>query len=156
MDEAEGMRAAIEACREGMRKGQSPFGSAIQHPQHGLVTAHNSVWLDTDPSAHAEVNAIRKTASLHGSIDLGGAVLYSTCEPCPMCLTAIHWAKIDRVVYGADIADAEAAGFSELRISARSMVEQGGSHLIVEGGVMAAECRRLFDEWKAQSLHRSY
>ena len=94
------------------------------------------------------MNCLRAGAKAIGSIDLGGCVLYSTCEPCPMCLAAIHWAKIDRVVYGASIADAARAGFSELPVPAKELARMGKSRLIVEGPFLADECVALFDEWK--------
>jgi tRNA(Arg) A34 adenosine deaminase TadA len=105
------------------------------------------VWRDTDPTAHAEVNNIRAAARALGTIDLGSCALYTTCEPCPMCLAAIHWAKISRVVYGATIADAAAAGFSELRVGARELAAMGGSPLRVESGLLTEECQALFEEF---------
>src|SRR5437660_8349500 len=108
------MRLAIQKTREGIAAGQSPFGSVIVQGGQVVAATHNTVWRDGDPTAHAEVNCIRATARALGTIFLHGCALYSTTEPCPMCLSAIHWAKIERVVYGASIADAAAAGFSEL------------------------------------------
>jgi tRNA(Arg) A34 adenosine deaminase TadA len=114
--DAEFLRLAIGAAREGIASGQSPFGSAIVRGGTVVAVAHNTVWRDTDPTAHAEINCIRAAARALETIDLAGSTLYATCEPCPMCLAAIHWAKIGRVVFGAGIADAAAAGFSELRV----------------------------------------
>ncbi len=82
--------------------------------------------------------------------------MFTTCEPCPMCLAAIHWAKIARVVYGASLADAAAAGFSELRVGAKELAQMGGSPLRVEDGLLREECRGLFDSWLASPLHKSY
>ena len=76
------------------------------------------------------------------TIALRGCTLYSTTEPCPMCLASIHWAKIDRVVYGAAIADAAAAGFCELYVDAKFLAEMGKSPLIVESGLLRAGIRR--------------
>jgi guanine deaminase len=150
------LRLAIRAARDAIAAGQSPFGSVIV--RHGAVVAaaHNTVWRDTDPTAHAEVNSIRAAARFLGAIDLSGCTLYSTCEPCPMCLSAIHWAKIGRVVYGAAIADAAAAGFSELRVAASELARMGGSPLVVEGGLLAEECRALFEEFRKGSAARTY
>src|SRR5437763_16263183 len=106
MDEQTWMWRAIERAREGIAKGQSPFGAAVVSGGKVVAAAHNTVWLDTDPTAHAEVNAIRQAAAALGTIKLAGCVMFTTCEPCPMCLAAVHWAKFDRVVYGATIADA--------------------------------------------------
>ncbi|HEU5116437.1 MAG TPA: nucleoside deaminase [Isosphaeraceae bacterium] len=156
MTDEQGMQHAIEACRRGIEEGQSPFGAAIVKQDRVLVAVHNTVWADTDPSAHAEVNAIRAACRSLNSISLEGCTLYSTCEPCPMCLAASHWAKIDRIVFGASVADARAAGFSEMRISIESMVAQSGSHLILHRGVRLTECASLFEEWKKANRSETY
>jgi tRNA(Arg) A34 adenosine deaminase TadA len=150
------MEQAIAACRRGIAAGQTPFGCVIVKDGRVAAEAHNTVWADTDPSAHAEVNAIRRAARALGSIELAGCTLYTTCEPCPMCLAASHWAKLGRVVFGASIAEAAEAGFSELPISAERMVELGRSPLRVRGGVLREACVALFDEWKAAGRSRTY
>jgi len=154
--DADFLRLAIRAAREGIAAGQSPFGSVIVRQAAVVAASHNTVWRDADPTAHAEVNNIRAAASALGTIDLSGCTLYATCEPCPMCLSAIHWAKIDRVVYGAAIADAATAGFSELRVPARELARMGGSRLVVEGGLLEEECRALFDEFRRMSVGKTY
>lgn len=150
------MRLAIEKTRAGIAAGQTPFGAVIVHKAEAVVAAHNTVWRDTDPTAHAEINAIRQAATLLNRIDLRGCTMYTTTEPCPMCLAAIHWAKLDRVIYGATIADAAEAGFHELRVPAKMMVEVGGSPLRVEVGPLRQECRELFDLWKQTALSGAY
>ncbi len=155
-DEERYMRVAIEKAREGIVAGQSPFGSVIVRDGKIIAATHNTVWRDTDPTAHAEVNNIRAAARALRTIDLSGCVLYATCEPCPMCLSAIHWAKISRVVFGASITDAAAAGFSELRVEARRLAEMGGSPLRVESGLLAEECRALFGEFLRAGKARTY
>jgi len=114
------------------------------------------VWRDTDPTAHAEVNCIRAAARELRTIDLSRCDLYSTCEPCPMCLSAIHWAKIRRVVFGAGIEDAAAAGFSELRVPALTLAKLGGSKLTIEGGLLSEECRALFQEFRRAGSGKLY
>ena len=156
MDEQEWMNQAIAKTRAGIAAGQSPFGSVIVRGGEVVASTHNTVWRDTDPTAHAEVNCLRAAAKALGTIDLAGCTLYSTCEPCPMCLAAIHWAKIDRVVFGATIADAAFAGFAELNVAAATLAELGGSPLKVEGGLLRAECAGLFDEWKRAGLCGTY
>lgn len=146
-DEAH-MRLAIAKVKEGIAAGQSPFGAVVVRDDRVVSMAHNTVWRDSDPTAHAEVNAIRQAASALLTINLHGCTMFTTCEPCPMCLSAIHWAKIDRVVYGATIADATAAGYSELRLAAKELARLGGSPLVVEGGLLPQECKALFDLWK--------
>ena len=156
MSEADLMRLAIEKTREGIASGQSPFGSIIVKDGVVVASTHNTVWRDTDPTAHAEVNCLRGAAKALQTIDLTGCTLYSTCEPCPTCLSAIHWAKVDRVVYGATIDDAADAGFCELHVSATSLAEMGGSPLVVEGGLLRDDCAALFSEWKKAGLCGTY
>ena len=156
MTDADFLRQAIAAAREGIAAGQSPFGSVIARESVVIASTHNTVWRDTDPTAHAEVNCIRAATRVLRTIDLSLCVLYSTCEPCPMCLSAIHWSKIRRVVFGAAIADAAAAGFSELRVPAVELARMGGSRLVVEGGLMVEECRSLFEEFRRASAGKTY
>ncbi len=150
------MRLAIEKTREGIAGGQSPFGSIIVKGGEVVALTHNTVWRDTDPTAHAEVNGLRAAAKVLRTIDLAGCTLYSTCEPCPMCLAAIHWAKVDRIVFGASIDDAALAGFRELPIAAETLAELGRSPLVVEGGLLREDCAALFDEWKKAGLCGTY
>jgi len=150
------MSLAIAKTREGIAAGQSPFGAVIVRDGRVVASTHNTVWRDLDPTAHAEVNCIRCAAKALGAIDLRGCEMYSTCEPCPMCLAAIHWAKIDRVVYGASIADAAAAGFCELHVEARLLAEMGASRLRVEGGLLREECAALFVLWRDAGLCGTY
>ena len=157
MTEEEFMRKAIAVCRRGIEAGQAPFGSILIDTDGRVVAeAHNTVWSDCDPNAHAEVNVIRRAAGSLGRIALRGCTLYSTCEPCPMCLAACHWAKLDRVVFGAAISDAAAAGFSEMPIPADRMVTLGQSPLIVRGGPLREECSQLFQEWKETGNAKAY
>jgi tRNA(Arg) A34 adenosine deaminase TadA len=90
------------------------------------------------------------------NIKLAGTTIYSTTEPCPMCFAAIHWAGIDRIVYGASIADAQRAGFNELAISNFDMKRLGGSTVEIVPAFLAAEAVELFDQWLADPKHRVY
>jgi guanine deaminase len=154
--EQEYMRLAIKKAQEGISRGQSPFGSAIVRAGQVVAVTHNSVWLTCDPTAHAEINCLRAAATALKTIFLHGCTLYSTTEPCPMCLSAIHWAKIDRVVFGATIADARTAGFSELCVGAAELAKMGGSPLVVESGLLQKECAELFDQWLNSGLAKAY
>jgi tRNA(Arg) A34 adenosine deaminase TadA len=156
MTGADFMRLAIAKTEEGIASGQSPFGAIIVKDGKVVAVTHNTVWKTTDPTAHAEVNCIRSAATALATIDLKGCTMYSTCEPCPMCLSAIHWAKIDRVVFGATIDDATAAGFSELHIDAVKVAELGKSPLKVEGGLLRDECAALFERFKSAGLGGTY
>ena len=148
MDPAELMHLAIEKCREGLAAGQSPFGCAIAKDGKLLSCSHNTVVLATDITAHAEVNALRAACLAEKSIFLEGAIVATTCEPCPMCMAALHWARVDTVYYGATIADADTAGFNELQLPAAELLRLGGSKFKLVPGVLPAECRHLFTEWK--------
>jgi guanine deaminase len=154
--EGEFMKAAIDKAKEGIAAGQSPFGAVIVRGGAVVAATHNTVWRDTDPTAHAEVNCIRAAAAALKTIGLSGCQMYSTCEPCPMCLAAIHWSKIDRVVFGATIDDAARAGFCELHVDARVLAEMGKSPLQVESGLLREECAELFDIWKKTGLCGTY
>lgn len=144
------MRAAINVTRTGMAHGQSPFGAVIVKGTKIIAKAHNTVWADEDSTAHAEVNAIRQACKNLNTIDLSGCAIYSTTEPCPMCFSAIHWARIGKIVYGASIADARNAGFHELEISDAQMNKLGRSKIKIEKSVLKDECVALFKEWKTQ------
>ncbi len=156
MDSLQFMQRAIEIAQAGIAQGQTPFGAVIVLDGREVVAAHNTVWLSTDPTAHAEVNAIRQAAKQLQRIDLHGCVMYTTCEPCPMCLSAIHWSKIDEVIYGATISDALSAGFGELCFDAQKLAEQGGSKLRVTLGPLRQQCADLFRQWKSAGKSKAY
>jgi tRNA(Arg) A34 adenosine deaminase TadA len=148
MDPAELMHLAIEKCREGLAAGQSPFGCAIAKDGKLLSCSHNTVVFTTDITAHAEVNAIRAACLAAKNIFLDGAIVATTCEPCPMCMAALHWARVETVYYGATIGDADTAGFNELQLPAAELLRLGGSRLKLVPDILPAECRELFTEWK--------
>ena len=90
-----------------------PFGSVIVKNNEIIAIGHNTVTLDNDPTAHAEINAIRKAAKVLNQFELKGCILYSSCEPCPMCLSAIYWARIEKVYFALTREDAQNAGFDD-------------------------------------------
>jgi len=150
------MRLAFEAARRGIRERQTPFGAVIVKDGQVVCSVHNVVWKTSDITAHAEVHAIRMACRKLRTIDLSGCVIYSTCEPCPMCFAACHWARLSKIYYGARIADAEAAGFSELTISNDQMRSLGGSTIEIVGDVLRDEGTELFRLWQRQKRHRPY
>jgi len=107
------MREAIRLATESVERGGGPFGAVIVKDGEIVAGSSNSVTIDNDPTAHAEVNAIRAAARKLGTFDLEGCTVYTSCEPCPMCLGAIYWAHIDRIFYGNNRADAAAIGFDD-------------------------------------------
>jgi len=117
------LQRAIKLASENISEGGGPFGAVIVKDTEIISEAGNKVVLNNDPTAHAEILAIRQASSLLQSYDLSGCTLYSSCEPCPMCLGAIYWAGIKKVVYSCDRADAEAAGFSDRLIYNEIMLD---------------------------------
>ena len=107
------MRAAIELASDSVRHGGGPFGAVIVKDGEIIAGSSNSVTIDNDPTAHAEVNTIRQACKKLGTFDLSGAVIYTSCEPCPMCLGAIYWARLSRIYYGNNRKDARAIDFAD-------------------------------------------
>ena len=150
------MRLAIEKAREGVAKGNSPFGACIVRGSEVVALDHNVVWQTTDITAHAEISALRHACRDLRTIDLSGCTIYSTTEPCPMCFTASHWARLERIVFGASIADAARAGFNELTVSNDVLKRDGGSSIEIVSGFMREECGELFDYWQKHATKPAY
>ena len=153
MDPETLMRQAIEMARQGIAQGQSPFGCAIARAGQLLACRHNTVLATTDITAHAEINALRTACLTANAVHLQGAIVATTCEPCPMCMAALHWAQVEHVYFGATIADAQQAGFNELQLPARELLRLGKSRVTLVPGVLRDECRALFQEWLDQPRH---
>ena len=107
------LQSAIKLAKQNIDKGGGPFGAIIVKNGEIIAQSVNSVTSDNDPTAHAEVNAIRLASKKLGTFDLSGCEIYSSCEPCPMCLGAIYWARIDKLFFAGTKTDAEKAGFSD-------------------------------------------
>lgn len=107
------LKRAIEIALEGIDAGSGPFGALLVKDSRIISESVNNVVRMNDPTAHAEILVIREACSRLGIHDLAECILYSSCEPCPMCLGAIYWSGIKRVVYASDRNDAEEAGFSD-------------------------------------------
>lgn len=114
---------AIKIASDGIENGGGPFGAVITKDGKVIAEAHNMVVVNNDPTAHAEILAIRHASELLKSHELNECTLYTSCEPCPMCLGAIYWAGILRVVYACDRTDAERAGFSDKLIYEEIMLD---------------------------------
>ena len=112
-DDAVWLRRAVELATVNVRHGGGPFGAVIVRGDALVSTGQNRVTLDTDPTAHAEVVAIRSAAGVLRNFSLAGCTLYASCEPCPLCMAAALWARLDRVVYAADRTDAARGGFDD-------------------------------------------
>ena len=151
-----GMELALREARKNFRTLEGgPFGACIIKDGKVMAVARNTV-LRGDATAHAEINAIRKACRKLGTHDLSGGVIYSTTEPCPMCFSAVHWARIGTIVYGTTVADAKRAGFHELEISNEELKTLGRSKVRIVKDVMRPECLELFRAWIALPDRRTY
>ncbi|MDD5438850.1 MAG: nucleoside deaminase [Candidatus Omnitrophica bacterium] len=132
-----------------------PFGACIVKGNTVLAVCRNTV-LTHDATCHAEVNAIRRASRRLGGFDLSGCTIYSTTEPCPMCFSAIHWARIKKIVFGTTTRDAQKIGFNELLITANALKRSGGSAVEILPRFMIDECRLLFRDWAALPGRKYY
>lgn len=107
------MREAIRLASESVKNGGGPFGAVIVKDEKILAGCSNSVTIDNDCTAHAEVNTIREACRKLGTYDLSGCTIYTSCEPCPMCLGAIYWAHLDKIFYANNRKDAGRIGFDD-------------------------------------------
>jgi len=150
------MRLAVREARKNFRTlAGGPFGACIVKDGRVIAAARNTV-LKNDPTAHAEVNAIRRACRALKTHDLSGCEIYSTTEPCPMCFSAIHWARIGSIVFGTGIPDARRCGFHELEISNETLKALGRSRIRLQGGFLVDECRGVFADWNSLSGKKLY
>lgn len=119
------LKKAIDLASTGILNGSGPFAALIVKDDKILSESSNRVVLDNDPTAHAEILVIRDACRVLGTFDLEGCIIYSSCEPCPMCLGAIYWSGIEKVVYACDRKDAEEAGFSDNHIYDELILDPG-------------------------------
>lgn len=147
------MQLAINEAREGINAGDGgPFGSAIVCDGQVIATGHNHVLSQCDPTCHGEIDAIRKACDRLGIFDLSGCELYTTGEPCPMCLAACLWANIDKVYYGCTLADNAAIGFRDEDFDGKfGGRENFGDYLET---LDRDACLKLFDEYKSMNAKR--
>ncbi|WP_374434070.1 amino acid adenylation domain-containing protein [Inhella sp.] len=142
------MRQAIAKAREAMLVGQPPYAACIVGPDGAvLAVAHNAIWQNQDATAHAEVEAIRAACRNLGASELKDCVLYSTAEPCSMCLSASVWAGLQRIVYAIDMQDEPRFGLAEPTVPCRTLLQMLGKPVPVQGGVMRAEMHALLEDW---------
>jgi len=133
-----------------------PFGACIVLKDQVISLGHNTVLEDVDPTCHAEINAIRTAAEKLGRYDLKGCVIYSTTEPCPMCFSAIHWANIDKIVYGTEIDDVKKLGFRELNIDNHTLKKLGNSNIEIVSGFEREACKEMLEYWQEHSKLKTY
>ncbi|MBD3264045.1 MAG: nucleoside deaminase [Candidatus Omnitrophica bacterium] len=150
------MLAAIkEAGRSLKAIDGGPFGACIVKEGKIIARGRNRV-LKKDATCHAEIEAIRRASKLLGTFDLSGCEVYSTTEPCPMCFSALHWARVDKVIFGTSIKEAKRAGFNELPISCKEMKRLGRAKIKIKAGFMLGECESLFERWRKLKNRKTY
>lgn len=148
------MRLACDEAIRGMEADEGgPFGAVIVRKNELIAASHNRVLATNDPTAHAEVNAIRAASAVLGRYDLSDCTLYTTCYPCPMCMGAILWARIPTIYFGATESDAAEGGFDDERF--HSLMRD--PHTVLDLRPIDTEATKaLFSRWLAKENRRIY
>lgn len=149
------MRTAIRLSEENVKAGGGPFGAVIARDGVIVATGVNRVTPDCDPTAHAEVSAIRAAAAKLGTFDLAGCEIYTSCEPCPMCLGAIYWAHLDRMYYGNDKHDAARIGFDDAFIY-KELDLAPAERKLKSQELLPEEAIRAFEAWSRKADRVEY
>ena len=150
------MRRAIALSREHMEAGHGgPFGAVVVKDGKIIGEGWNRVTSANDPTAHAEVLAVREACKTLGTYDLSGAVIYTSCEPCPMCLGAIYWARLDRVYFGNSRTDAAAISFDDARLyqEISAPYEQRAIPMV---RLLSDEALEIFNAWMVKPDKQTY
>lgn len=142
------MQAAIDLAAKHMRaKDGGPFGAVIARNGEVIARGWNKVTTSNDPTAHAEITAIRAAAAALGTFQLRGCVLYTSCEPCPMCLGATYWARLDRLVFAANRQDAAQAGFDDQHIY-NELSKPVFARDLPTQNILREQALEIFTEWR--------
>lgn len=149
------MKRAIAIALENVRNGGGPFGAVIARDGRILVEGVNRVTATNDPTAHAEIVAIRMACAALSAFQLDGCDLYTTCEPCPMCLGAIYWARPARVFYASSAGDAAAAGFDDKFIYDELYLPFAAREIPMTQ-LMREESLKIFTAWKKHETKTEY
>ena len=144
------MRKAIELSIENVANGAGPFGAVIAKNGEIIATGVNRVTASCDPTAHAEVSAIRAAAAKLGTFDLSGYEIYTSCEPCPMCLGAIYWARLDKMYYANNKTDAKNIGFDDSFIYDELELKPENRKLPSEV-MLREEAIKAFEAWSSKT-----
>ena len=143
------LRRAIELASASVARGGGPFGALVARDGSSIAEGANRVTLANDPTAHAEIEAVRGACRELGSFRLDGCTVYASCEPCPMCLGALYWARVERLVFAASREDAAAAGFDDERFYAE-LARPLGERALVTVRLLSDEGREPFESWIAK------
>lgn len=148
-------KAVTEALLGVKNRDGGPFGAVIVRNDEIIATGHNMVIASNDPTAHAEIVAIRNASAKLGRFDLSDCTLYTTCEPCPMCYSAAHWAKIKTVYYGATRNDAAEAGFDDHYIYEvlSGNIENEQMKLVQKDRAQCIEAFKIYNEDEKRQLY---
>lgn len=149
------MRAAIALSIDNVRNGGGPFGAVIVKDGEIIATGVNRVTASCDPTAHAEINAIRAAAARLGTFNLSGCEIYTSCEPCPMCLGAIYWARLDKMYYANTKTDAKHIGFDDSFIYDELALKPQDRALPSEV-LLRNEAIKAFEEWEKKEDRTAY
>lgn len=149
------LAAAVDLAVRNVGEGGGPFGAVIVADGRQVAAGQNRVTRDNDPTAHAEIVAIRAACAARGDFSLAGATLYTSCEPCPMCLASALWARVDRVVHAADRHDAARGGFDDLEFYELFARDRSTWNTRVEA-LAHADRTAPFDTWLAAADRIAY
>ena len=155
MTKEELMHRAIELSKNSVKTGGGPFGAVIAKDGIIIAEASNSVTIDLDPTAHAEVNCIRQATRKLKTFNLEGCEIYTSCEPCPMCLAAIYWAHLDKIYYANTKTDAKNIGFDDSFIYDEIALDPN-LRKIETTRLLAAEAITAFERWAEMDEKMEY
>lgn len=145
IDFEEMMAIAVEEAKSSIQEGNKGYGAVISLGNQIIGKSHDTGVTEKDPSLHAEVNAIRQAVHSIGDPNLSGAILFCTCEPCPMCSALAVWSNLTTIVYGISIEETARLGKSRIRVSSEKIVERSPVMLEVIGDILKDECKLLYD-----------
>ena len=155
MTHQELMRLAIQLSEENVLNGGGPFGAVIAKDGEVIATGVNRVTANNDPTAHAEVSAIRAACQKVKDFKLNGCVVYSSCEPCPMCLSALYWAGVSKIYYANTKDDAKAINFDDSFIYEQLSLERDERSIASEQ-MMRDEALKAFEMWRDKEDKTEY
>ena len=141
------MQKAIELSVENVKNGGGPFGAVIVKEGKIISEGANRVTVDNDPTAHAEISAIRQAAKKLNTFNLSSCEIYTSCEPCPMCLSAIYWAHIEKIYFGNTKTDAKEIGFDDSFIYDELKLNPADRKIMMER-LLPEEAILAFENWK--------
>ena len=154
-DQQKYMETAAGIALENVANGGGPFGAVIVRDEKVIATGRNEVTGKNDPTAHAEIEAIRKATTLLGTYDLSGCTIYSSCEPCPMCLGAIYWSRLDAIYFGNTRHEAAEIGFDDDFIY-RELEKPVSERSIPTQQINTPNIRKAFEAWMQNPERKEY